>query len=60
VNHFSPSFVIPAKAGIHHLPFMLSLRWLMKPEVPGMDSRFRGNDEGFVIYERPLQCGDNG
>ena len=37
---FSPNFVIPAKAGIHHL--------LPKLPVQEMDSRVRGNDEVMV------------
>jgi hypothetical protein len=39
-------FVIPAKAGIHHLTVNFQLRSPAKPEVPVMDSRFRGNDDG--------------
>ncbi len=41
MTHFIPSanFVIPAKAGIHHL----TVRFGMMGSV--MDSRLRGNDE---------------
>jgi hypothetical protein len=45
-THFS-NFVIPAKAGIHHLMVIFQMHCPMKPEVPVMDSRIRGNDEHF-------------
>jgi hypothetical protein len=40
-----PSFVIPAKAGIHHLP--------LKFKPPVMDPRLRGGDEVFEGVATP-------
>jgi hypothetical protein len=45
-ENYSPLFVIPAKAGIHHQRSSFS-RWaLCKIDPQVMDSRLRGNDEG--------------
>jgi hypothetical protein len=43
-------FVIPAKAGIQPLPVNFARNCQLKPEAPGLDSRFRGNDE--VLSDR--------
>jgi hypothetical protein len=47
---FSP-VVIPAKAGIHHLPVNFIRSFRFKPDAQVMDSRLRGNDEALFIND---------
>jgi hypothetical protein len=49
-----PSFVIPAKAGIHHRPRSFRQRALHKLHARVMDSRLRGNDE--CLFSKVSSC----
>jgi hypothetical protein len=48
-------FVIPAKAGIHVID--LSMKRQQEASRQQMDSRFRGNDDGYSDSRRPLSRG---
>ena len=48
-------FVIPAKAGIHVID--LSMKRQQEASRHQMDSRFRGNDDGYSDSRRPLSRG---